>query len=184
MTTKPQRTHRLLIATAGQFVMALLAAGCGMVQAAQPTATVPPAPTPSVTPSLSLLAAPGYLSCLGMHFDPVPTTDPSAAAVISSEQAVSTAWQDQPDLKSATILDVGLGRLGDAPGSGLTTSVLAGTPLVWVVSFSGVVSVSSGPPGAVHHTSNEYSVVIDATNAKVLVSFPLCNDTLPPTQTS
>ena len=118
-----------------------------------------------------------------MHFDPVATTDPAAAAVISSEQAVSAAWQDQPDLKSAAILDVSLGRLGNAPGSGSTTSVLAGGPLVWVVSFSGVQSVSSGPPGAVHHSSNEFGVVIDATSAKVLVSFPLCDDTLLLTQT-
>lgn len=159
--------------------MALLAAGCGGVQAVQPPAVAPPADTPAP----SLWATPGYLSCLGMHFDPVATTDPSAAAVVSSEQAVSATWQDQPNLKSAAILDVSLGRLGNAPGSGSTTSVLAGGPLVWVVSFSGVQSVSSGPPGAVHHTSNEYSVVIDATSAKVLVSFPLCTGPLPPTPT-
>ena len=158
--------------TVGLWVMAMLASACGLCQVVRPPAT-PPAP--------SLLATPVYLNCLGLHFDPVATTDPSAAAVISSEQAVSAAWQDQPDLKSAAILDVSLGRLGNAPGSGSTTSVLAGTPLVWVVSFSGVLSVSSGPPGAVHHSSNEYSVVMDDTSAKVLVSFPLCNYTLPPT---
>jgi hypothetical protein len=174
MTMHPHRADRWLVPTLGLLVLAL-AAGCGVEQSASP-------PAPTGTPPPSLLATPGYLSCLGLHFVPVATTDPQAAPVISSEQAVSAVWQYQPSLKSATILDVSLGRLGNAPGSGTTTSVLAGTPLVWVVSFSGVVSVSSGPPGAVHHTSNEYSVVIDATSAKALVAFPLCNDTLPPTQ--
>src|SRR5450759_4318253 len=146
MTTKAQRAYQWFIPAAGLMVIAL-AAGCGFGQHASPQASA----SSRATPPPSLLATPGYLSCLGLHFVPVATTDPQAAPVISSEQALSAVWQYQPSLKSATILDVSLGRLGNAPGSGTTTSVLAGTPLVWVVSFSGVVSVSSGPPGAVHH---------------------------------
>jgi hypothetical protein len=149
---------------------------------APPTGSPPPTPA-SVTPPLSLLAAPGYLSCLGMRFDPVDTTDPSAVSVISSEQALSTAWRYMPDLKSANILDVSLGRMGNIAGSGVTATALAGDPLVWMVSFAGVQSVSSGPPGAAHHTANDFSVVIDAAGAQPMMAFPLCLDARPPTQT-
>jgi hypothetical protein len=144
-------------------VLALLAAACG--SAVTPTPELP----------ASLLATPTYLDCLGYHFVPVATIDPSALAAISSEQAVSAAWQYEPALKSATIIDTSLGHLGNPANGGASGSAVAGASLVWVVSFSGVESVSSGPPGAPHHTANEYSVVIDAQSSQPLVAFPLCN---------
>ena len=158
------------------FCAAALAAGLLALPACAPAA---PGPATATALPSGFLATPAVLGCLGLHLVPIATTDPLATSAISSEEAVSAAWQYEPSLKSATIIDTSLGQLANPPDGSRSISALAGSPLVWVVSFSGVQSVSSGPPGAEHHTADQYSVVIDAHSAQPLVAFPLCTMATP-----
>ena len=45
--------------------------------------------------------------------------------------------------------------------------------LVWLVTFDGIDSVSSGPPGAPRYTAHVYSVVIDAKSGAYIMAFPI-----------
>ncbi len=100
-----------------------------------------------------------------------------AYAKVTSEQALVTAYQNNSQLKQATTVYTSLGYLSDP---GLNQAVQAGdkvnqivadSGLVWILTFEGIQTVSSGPPGVQRSVSNELNVVISAVSGEKLYEF-------------
>ncbi len=91
---------------------------------------------------------------------------------IRKDEAIARAKEEAPEWTEATAINAELGYLGNGP-----TAEVAGletTPLVWWISFQGVISYGSGEPGTETETtsrvSNEYNVIIDAYSGKRIFS--------------
>jgi hypothetical protein len=129
-----------------------------------------------------LLATPENLGYLGLTFTPVAVTDNLALSAITRDQAIEVALSNEPGLKAATDIASQLGLLRTVNDSGVTASDLAEGQLVWIITFFGVDTASSGPPGAPRYLSHEYHIVINALTGKYLMAFPLYEVTpKPPT---
>ena len=127
-----------------------------------------------------LFATPENLRYVGLAFTPVEATENRAQAALTREKAIEAALSNEPGLKAATDVDARLGLLGPANDSLVISSDLAEGNLVWVVTFFGVETASSGPPGAPRYISNEYHVVINAFTGKYVMALPLYNVTPKP----
>jgi hypothetical protein len=126
-----------------------------------------------------LAATPQNLEYLGLSFIQVNVTDSQAQGAIGKDQAINAALNEEPGLKAATSVYAMLGFMSD---SNLQQAANQGVPvdphlvnmgLVWLVTFHGIETSSSGPPGAPHATSNELNVVIDAKTGNSVEAFPL-----------
>jgi hypothetical protein len=126
-----------------------------------------------------LAATPQNLEYLGLSFTQVNVTDSQAQGAIGKDQAITAALNDEPGLKAATSVLAMLGlltnpNLQQAVNQGVAIDPhLANMGLVWLLTFNGIETSSSGPAGAPHSTSNELNVVIDAKTGKFIEAFPL-----------
>jgi len=126
-----------------------------------------------------LAATPQNLEYLGLSFTQVNITDSHAQGAIGKNQAITAALNEEPGLKAASSVSAMLGFMSDsdlqqAANQGVAIDPhLANMGLVWLVTFNGIETSSSGPIGAPHSTSNELNVVIDAKTGKFVEAFPL-----------
>jgi hypothetical protein len=126
-----------------------------------------------------LAATPQNLKYLGLDFVPMQVSDSRARGAITSEQAIAAALKEEPGLKAATSVSSMLGVLNNlnlqqAANQGVTIGPnLAAMGLVWIVTFEGVDTSSSGPSQAPRYVSHEYDVVIDAKTGAYIMAFPL-----------
>ncbi|MGB8213807.1 MAG: hypothetical protein WCE68_09650 [Anaerolineales bacterium] len=127
----------------------------------------------------NLAATPQNLNYLGFDFVPIPVSDSRAHGAITSEQAVAAALREEPSLKAATRESSMLGLLHDmnlqqaATQGVIIDPSLADPGLVWMVTFEGMDTSSSGPPQALRYKSHEYNVVVDAKTGVFRMAFPL-----------
>lgn len=116
-------------------------------------------------------------SLLNLTFVPANTTIDTNDTKVSKDEAVTRAMETQENLKDATSVTAELGYLGspnlvEASNNGEKVDPsLSNGHLVWIVSFQGIETVSSGPPGSDHHIAHEYNVVIDATTGEFIIGF-------------
>jgi len=139
--------------------------------------------TPSVSTQVSqnneLIATPENLKNLGLNFKEMSVVDPQRSRLITKDQAVIIAYQSEPNLKNAVRFSARLGMIQSD-----TQVVLKNVRPVWLITFHGIESTSSGPPGSPHSVSDEYTVVIDAQKGEYLFAFPLFDITPQPLTTS
>jgi hypothetical protein len=134
-------------------------------------------------PSHDLAATPQNLEYLGLDFIPIPVSDPRAKGAIPSAQAVRAALEEEPGLKAATRVSSMLGLLHDlnlqqAAKQGMPIDPsLADMGLVWIVTFEGIDTASSGPNQAPKYLAHEYNVVINAKTGGSVMAFPLADIT-------
>lgn len=127
----------------------------------------------------SLIATPENLKYLGLTFTPVDPADKQAQGSVAKERAIAIALQEMPGLKTATGNDATLGLISNpnlqqiSRAGEAVDSRLAGPTLVWAVTFHGIDSVSSGPPGVPRHYAHDLVVVVDAKTSKYIVAFPI-----------
>jgi len=114
---------------------------------------------------------------LDLIFVPADTTIDISLAGISKDDAITRAAAMQEKLTEATSVTAELGYLSNpsleeaAKNGEEVDPNLDGSHLVWIVSFQGIETVSSGPPESDHHIAHEYNVVIDATTGKFVIGF-------------
>ncbi len=137
--------------------------------ALQKAEAIQPTPTPAQGVDANLLQ-----KRFGRVFVPAEAT---VQPPVTREQALASAYQLTPGLKTATGVNYTLGYLSDP---GLIRAAqrgekvdwrMADSGLVWILSFQGIQSVSSGPPEVKHSVSNELNVVISATTGEELYQF-------------
>jgi len=130
-------------------------------------------------PQKYLAATPQNLEYLGLSFTQVNVNDRRPQGAIGKNQAIAAALNGEPGLKAATSVSAMLGfmsntNLQQAANQGVSVDPhLANMGLVWLVTFYGIETSSSGPSGARHSTSNELNVVIDAKTGIYIEAFPL-----------
>ena len=113
-------------------------------------------------------------SSLNLIFTPA---DINSDIKISKDDAIARATETEEKLKEATSVTAELGYLSnpnleEASKNGeKVDSNLDGSHLVWIVSFQGIESVSSGPPESDHNIAHEYNVVIDSTTGEFVIGF-------------
>jgi hypothetical protein len=130
--------------------------------AAQPEATSPGTPLPQLS------VTPENLQFYDFQFTPLNPNDSRLEKVISQDQAVSAALQFEARGQKATFVTTQVGF-----SDGATLLDLANERLVWLVTFHGVDSPSSGPPESTHQVSHELTVVVDAHTGERIVSFTM-----------
>jgi hypothetical protein len=120
------------------------------------------------------------LKALGLDFTPVDETSVAsnqAQVFIPRQRAIDTARQGLSNT-GVRIISVALGNLSDAQMKGAQAAGIPVDParvdmgLVWIVTFDGIESISSGPPEAPRKVAHEYNVVIDARTGKHVMAFP------------
>jgi hypothetical protein len=128
-----------------------------------------------------LAATPQNLKYVGLQFDPISVSDPRAHGAIAGGQALAVALKGEPDLKKATRVTRMLGELHDLNLEGAAKAGLPVDPakadmgLVWIVTFEGIDTASSGPSGAPRIVAHEYNVVINAKIGGIIMAFPLAD---------
>jgi hypothetical protein len=170
------RKHKVVIII-GLLIVTLIALGVGLFMAQLGAFA-----TQGVSVQLLqkyLAATPQNLEYLGLSFTQVNVVDSQAQGAIGKNQAITAALKEEPGLKAATGVYAMLGFLNDsnlqqAANQGVPVdSHLANMGLVWLITFNGIETSSSGPPGAPHATSNDLNVVIDAKTGNFVEAFPL-----------
>jgi hypothetical protein len=170
------RKYKMVIII-GLLIITLIVLGVGFLMAHLATFTTQGASTQ--VPQKYLAATPQNLEYLGLSFTQVNVTDSQAQGAIGKDQAITAALNEDSGLKAATSVSAMLGFLNDsnlqqAASQRVTVDPhLANMGLVWLVTFNGIETSSSGPPGAPHATSNEVNVVIDAKTGNPVEAFPL-----------
>ena len=170
------RKHKMVIII-GLFTVTLIALGVGLLMAHLGAFTTQGASVQ--VPQKYLAATPQNLEYLGLSFTQVNIADSQAQGAIDKDQAIAAALNGEPDLKAATSVSAMLGlltnpNLQQAVNQGVAIDPhLANMGLVWLLTFNGIETSSSGPAGAPHSTSNELNVVIDAKTGKFVEAFPL-----------
>ncbi len=130
-----------------------------------------------------LAATPQNLKYVGLEFVPISTSDPRAHGAMDGGQALAVALKGEPDLKKATRVTRMLGELHDLNLEGAAKAGLPVDPakadmgLVWIVTFEGIDTASSGPSGAPRIVAHEYNVVINARTGGTIMAFPLADIT-------
>ena len=170
------RNHKVVIMI-GLLIVILIALGVGFLMA-----HLAPFTTKGASAQLlqkNLAATPQNLEALGLRFIQVNVSNNQAQGAIGKDQAITAALHGEPDLKAATSVSAMLGlltnpNLQQAVNQGVAIDPhLANMGLVWLVTFNGIETSSSGPIGAPHSTSNELNVVIDAKTGNFVEAFPL-----------
>jgi hypothetical protein len=170
------RKHKVVIII-GLLIVTLIALGVGLLMAHLAAFTQQGASVQ--VPQKYLAATPQNLEYLGLSFTQVNVADNQAQGAIGKDQAITAALNEEPGLKAATSVSAMLGlmnntNLQQAANQGVSVDPhLANMGLVWLVTFNGIETSSSGPSGAPHATSNELNVVIDAKIGNFVEAFPL-----------
>jgi hypothetical protein len=120
------------------------------------------------TPLPHLAVTPENLQFYDFQFTPLSPNDSRLEKAISQDQAVSAALQFEARGKIATFVTTQVGF-----SDGATSLDLANERLVWLVTFHGVDSLSSGPPESTHQVSHELTVVVDAHTGEAIISFTM-----------
>jgi hypothetical protein len=174
------RKHEVVIII-GMLIVIIIAIGIGFLMAHLAAFTQQGAS--AQVPQNYLAATPQNLEYLGLSFTQVNVADSQAQGAIEKDQAITAALNEEPGLKAATSVSAMLGfmnntNLQQAANQGVSVDPhLANMGLVWLVTFNGIETSSSGPGGAPHATSNELNVVIDAKTGNFIEAFPLFNVT-------
>jgi hypothetical protein len=177
------RKHKMVIIV-GLLIVTLIALGVGLLMVHLAAITTQGAS--AQVPQKYLAATPQNLEALGLSFIQVNVSDNQAQGAIGKDQAINAALNGEPGLKAATSVSAMLGLLTNpdlqqAVNQGVPVDPhLANMGLVWLVTFYGIETTSSGPPGAPRATSNEDNVVIDAKTGYFIVAFPLFDVTPSP----
>ena len=170
------RKHKMVIII-GLLIVTFIAVGVGFLMAHLAAFTTQGGSAQVLQKYLA--ATPQNLEYLGLSFTQVNVTDSQAQGAIGKDQAITAALNEDSGLKAATSVSAMLGFLNDsnlqqAASQRVTVDPhLANMGLVWLVTFNGIETSSSGPPGAPHATSNEENVVIDAKTGNSVEAFPL-----------
>ncbi len=123
------------------------------------------------TPGLAsthVVATTENLQFIDFHFTHLDLNDSRLKNTISQDQAVLVALKFAPEGKKATSVTTQVGF-----SDGVMVMDLSKDRLVWLVTFHGVDSVSSGPPGSTHRVSHELTVAVDAYQGNAIVSMTL-----------
>jgi len=170
------RKHKTVIII-GLLIVTIIALGVGFLMAHLAAFTTHSASAQVLQKYLA--ATPQNLEYLGLSFTQVNVTDSQAQGAIGKDQAITAALNEDSGLKAATSVSAMLGlltnpNLQQAVNQGVVIDPhLANMGLVWLLTFNGIETSSSGPAGAPHSTSNELNVVIDAKTGKFIEAFPL-----------
>jgi len=121
-----------------------------------------------VSQNNELIATPENLKSLGLNFKEMSLDDPQRTGLITKDQALSTAYQGEERLKNALRYSSHLGMIQSD-----NQEVIKLARPVWLITFHGIESISSGPPGSAHYRSDVYTVVIDAQKGEYLFAFPI-----------
>ncbi|HQA29680.1 MAG TPA: hypothetical protein PLA02_10755 [Brevefilum fermentans] len=160
---KSQNFRTFLVILMGS--MALIVIGGCASQGNQPGSQMKTTPDTSSTPVAATLE---NLQFIDFHFTPLDPNDSRLKNAISQDQAVLAALKFAPEGKKATSVTTQVGF-----SDGVMVMDLPKDRLVWLVTFHGVDSVSSGPPGSTHRVSHELTVAVDAYSGNAIVSFTL-----------
>ena len=123
------------------------------------------------TPDLSSIpidTTPENLKFIDFNFTPLDLNDSRLKNTISQDQAVLAAINFESRGKNATSVTTQVGF-----SDGVMVMDLPKDRLVWLITFHGVDSVSSGPPGSTHRVSHELTVAVDAHQGNAIVSMTL-----------
>jgi len=118
--------------------------------------------------STHMAATSENLQFIDFHFTPLDPTDNRLKKAISQDQAVLAALQFEPSGINASGVTTQVGF-----SDGAMVSDLSNDRLIWLVTFHGVDSVSSGPPGSVHRVAHELTIAVDAYQGNGIVSMTL-----------
>ena len=121
----------------------------------------------ATTPSLGINVAvtPENLQFLDFHFTSLDLSDPRLKNAIAQDQAVKSALEFEPFGKNATSFSTQVGYFDN-----ISAIDLQNHRLVWLVTYHGIDTVSSGPPGAEHHVAHTLTVAVDAVQGVGIVS--------------
>jgi hypothetical protein len=138
----------------------------------------PNIPTAVTSSSIQTAVTPENLQFLDFHFTSIDPTDPRLKKAITQDQAVKSALEFEPLGKNATSISTQVGYFDN-----ISAIDLQNKRLVWLVTYHGVDTVSSGPPGADHHVAHTLTVTVDAFQGVGIVSMTLAIVTPEPGQT-
>ncbi len=127
----------------------------------QAKATAPPL-------GINVSITPENLQFLDFHFTSIDPADPRLNKAITEDQAVKSALEFEPLGKNATSISTQVGYFDNN-----SVIDLQNHRLVWLVTYHGVDTVSSGPPEAEHHVAHTLTVAIDALQGVGIVSMTL-----------
>lgn len=146
-------------------LLALIIIGGCIDQSNQPSSqaqvTTPP-------PGIPAAITPENLQFLDFHFTPIDPTDSRLIKAITRDQAVKSALEFEPLGKNATSISTQVGYFDN-----ISAIDLQNHRLVWLVTYHGIDTVSSGPPGAEHHVAHTLAVAVDAYQGVGIVSMTL-----------
>ena len=160
---KSQNFRTFLVILMG-FVILIAVGGCAS-QGNQPDSQTKTTPDFS---SKHVAATPENLQFIDFNFTPLVSNDSRLINAISQDQAVLAALKFAPEGEKATSVTTQVGF-----SDGIMVMDLSKDRLVWLVTFHGVDSTSSGPPGSTHRVSHELTVAVDAYQGNAIVSMTL-----------
>ncbi len=160
---KNQNFHTFLVILMSCVI--LIAVGGCASQGNQPGSEMKTTSDKSSTP---VAATPENLQFIDFHFTPLDPNDSRLKNAISQDQAVLAALKFAPEGKTATSVTTQVGF-----SDGVMIMDLSKDRLVWLVTFHGVNSISSGPPGSIHRVSHELTVAVDDYQGNAIVSMTL-----------
>jgi hypothetical protein len=146
------------------FLVFVIAGGC-IGQSYQPSSQAQVTGHP---PGIYAAITPENLQFLDFQFTSIDPTDSRLIKAITRDQAVRSALEFEPLGKNATSISTQVGYFDN-----ISTVDLQNHRPVWLVTYHGVDTVSSGPPEAEHLVANTLTVAIDAFQGVGIVSMTL-----------
>jgi len=146
------------------FLILILIVAVGCV----PQENRPQSSTVATSSSLQIAVTPENIQFLDYYFSSIDPTDPQLKKSISQDQAVKSALEFEPLGKNAKSISTQIGYFDNIPAIDLQNK-----RLVWLVTYYGVDSVSSGPPGSKHSVAHTLTVAVDAFQGVGIVSMTL-----------
>lgn len=146
------------------FLALLITGGCASDRnqsASRPVANTSPS-------GINVSVSPENLQFVDFHFTSIDTNDPRYRKVVTQNQAVKAALEFEPIGKNASSISTQVGYFDH-----ISVTDLQDQRLVWLVTYHGVDTVSSGPPGSDHHVTHTLTVAVDAFKGVGIVSMTL-----------
>ena len=148
------------------FLMLIVIVAVGCVR--QENQPGKPTEAPVTSSSVQIAVTPENLQFLDFNFTSIDPTDPRLIKAINQDQAVKSALKFEPLGKNATSISTQVGYFDKVSGNDLQIN-----GLVWLVTYHGVDTVSSGPPGSDIGVSHTLTVAVDAYQGVGIVSMTL-----------
>jgi hypothetical protein len=148
------------------FLMLIVIVAVGCVR--QENQPGKPTEAPVTSSSVQIAVTPENLQFLDFNFTSIDPTDPRLIKAITQDQAVKSALKFEPLGKNATSISTQVGYFDKVSGNDLQIN-----GLVWLVTYYGVDTVSSGPPGSDIGVSHTLTVAVDAYQGVGIVSMNL-----------